>query len=329
MAPIKRVALAGASGALGSVVLKHLVDAGFDVTVLSRAPGKLPTEHASSAKEVVVDYGSQPSLEAALRGQDAVVSTLSDFGGYAAQKPLVRAAAAAGVSRFIPSEFGANLENPVIRALPYAIPKAEVQDLLVREASAPGVANPMTYTFLFTNVFLDWGLEEGFITDLGNRKATLYSGGSTPLSFTRLPTIARAVVSILQRPDETANRTLRVHDGMLTQKEFLDAIQEVTGPWTIDEDDIAAMEARSNEAYAKGIFNHWVFYGWLVRASHSAGLGVAFVENDNKLLGLKEHSTNEMKELVRSVVKDIVDNNKYRGTFAKALSSARQEMLGA
>ncbi|KAL8388283.1 hypothetical protein RB595_009338 [Gaeumannomyces hyphopodioides] len=325
MAPITRVALAGASGALGSVVLKHLVSAGFDVTVLSRAPGKLPAEYASSAKEAVVDYASQASLEAALRGQDAVVSTLSDFGGYAAQKPLVKAAVSAGVSRFIPSEFGANIENPVIRALPYAALKVEVQDMLVEEASAPDVANPITYTLVYTNVFLDWGLEEGFTTDLGKKKATLYNGGSTPLSYTRLPTIAQAVVSILQRPDKTANKTLRIHDGILTQKEFLDAIQEVTGPWTIDEDDVATMQARSDEAYAKGIINVWVIYGWLIRASHSAGLGVAFVDNDNKLLGLKEHSTDEMKELVRSIVKDIVDNNKYRGTFAKTLSSARQE----
>ncbi|KLU83710.1 hypothetical protein MAPG_02761 [Magnaporthiopsis poae ATCC 64411] len=330
MAPITRVAIAGASGALGLVVLKHLVEAGFDVTVLSRAPGKLPAEYASSAKEIVVDYGSKASLEAALRGQDAVVSTLSDFGGYEAQKPLVEAAVSAGVSRFIPSEFGSNLQHPVVRTLPFATLKVEVEEMLIREASSSAhTANPITYTFIYTNIFLDWGLEEGFTADLENKTATLYNGGSTPLSYTRLPTIAQAVVAVLRRPAETANKIVRIHDGILTQKEFLDAIQEVTGPWTIDEDDVVALQARADEAYAKGILNYWVINGWIMRASHSPGFGAGFVENENKLLGLKEHSTDEMKELVRTLVKDIVENKKYRGSFAKALLSARKDSVGA
>lgn len=318
-----------ASGALGLVVLKHLVDAGFDVTVLSRAPGKLPAEYASSAKEVVVDYGSKASLEAALRGQDAVVSTLSDSGGLEAQKLLVEAAVSAGVSRFIPSEFGGNLQHPVIRTLPFCELKVDVEKMLIKAASSASTANPITYTFIYTNIFLDWGLEEGFTADLGSKTATLYNGGSTPLSYTRLPTIAQAVVAVLRRPAETANKILRIHDGILTQKEFLDTIQEVTGPWAIDEADVVALQAKSDEAFAKGIMNYWVLYGWVIRASHSPGFGAGFVDNDNKLLGLKEYSTDEMKELVRGLVKEIIENKMYRGTFAKALSSSHQDSVGA
>ncbi|KAJ1563481.1 hypothetical protein HK405_001880, partial [Cladochytrium tenue] len=51
---INKVALAGASGSLGSAILNQLVEAGFQVSALTRTSGKvLPRPNVT---EVVVDF---------------------------------------------------------------------------------------------------------------------------------------------------------------------------------------------------------------------------------------------------------------------------------
>ncbi|KAH7175053.1 uncharacterized protein B0J16DRAFT_375762 [Fusarium flagelliforme] len=73
---LKSVAQAGASGNHGEAVLKELVEGGFDVSVLSRRSGQIPSGYASQVREVIVDYDDPESLKEALESVDAVVSTL-------------------------------------------------------------------------------------------------------------------------------------------------------------------------------------------------------------------------------------------------------------
>lgn len=63
-------------GFLGSAVLDPLVKAGFDVTVLTRCRSSVEGVPVGVAV-VEVDYTSIDSLEHALRGHDAVVSTVT------------------------------------------------------------------------------------------------------------------------------------------------------------------------------------------------------------------------------------------------------------
>ena len=109
MSTIKTVAIAGASGHLGPAVLNTLLAAGiFEVTVFTRVSSN--ATFPSGAKVIPVDYASMESLTDALRGQDAVVSTLASV-SLSAQFLMIDAAIAAGVKRFIPSEFGSNTYN--------------------------------------------------------------------------------------------------------------------------------------------------------------------------------------------------------------------------
>ncbi|KAK9646728.1 hypothetical protein HCH54_005460 [Aspergillus fumigatus] len=75
MTTIQKVALLG-KGFLGSAVLDPLVKAGFDVTVLTRCRSSVEGVPVGVAV-VEVDYTSIDSLEHALRGHDAVVSTVT------------------------------------------------------------------------------------------------------------------------------------------------------------------------------------------------------------------------------------------------------------
>ena len=94
----QNIAIAGATGNLGPAIVQSLVDAGFNVTILSQSgkTNNLP----SAAKTVKVDYSSQTSLIDALRGQDVFISAVPK---HDSQPALIDAAIAAGVKRFIPS----------------------------------------------------------------------------------------------------------------------------------------------------------------------------------------------------------------------------------
>lgn len=124
MSTIKAVAVAGASGSVGEPIVKALIEAGFTVTALTRADSKstLP----SSVKVANVDYNDLESLTAALKGQDALVSTLGTA-SVDQQFKLVDAALAAGVRRLIPSEFGCDMETPA-RQLPVYAQKVKIEE---------------------------------------------------------------------------------------------------------------------------------------------------------------------------------------------------------
>ncbi|KAJ1552168.1 hypothetical protein HK405_012382, partial [Cladochytrium tenue] len=113
--PITKVALAGASGQVGAAVLTKLLAAGFQVTALTRAAGRVQAR--PGVTEVVVDFGDRAALAAALAGHHAVVATTAGQSAEA-QILLADAAADAGVTRFVPSDFGSDLDDPESRALP-------------------------------------------------------------------------------------------------------------------------------------------------------------------------------------------------------------------
>ena len=107
------VLLAGASGDLGSRTTRALVAKGADVRALTR-PGAGPDKTAALAElgAVVVEagYDDPASLRRACEGADVVVSTISGVRDVivGAQTALLDAAVAAGVPRFVPSDYSAD-----------------------------------------------------------------------------------------------------------------------------------------------------------------------------------------------------------------------------
>jgi len=76
-------------------------------TILQSSKPEIQEAAANGAEVAVVHYASQPSLISALKGVDVVLSTLRDD-GLEIQRDVVRAAKAAGVKLFVPSEYGRN-----------------------------------------------------------------------------------------------------------------------------------------------------------------------------------------------------------------------------
>ncbi|KAF5502530.1 hypothetical protein CGCA056_v014143 [Colletotrichum aenigma] len=154
-----------ATGNLGPAILTALRSSKrFDVTVLKRTG----SSHQFPADVTVkyVDYDNPALLAEAVRGQDAVLSTLSVFGSDA-QEALVDPSVASGVKRFLPLEFGSSTENPKVQTIPIFSAKLQLQEYLRAKAqSSPA----FTCSLLFCGPFLDWGLSTGMLVDIKNKK---------------------------------------------------------------------------------------------------------------------------------------------------------------
>jgi putative NADH-flavin reductase len=287
----KKVAIAGATGNLGPSIVNELVNQGFEVTVLSSSgnTSSLP----SAVKVIKVDYSSQDSLISALRGQEAFISAIPK---HEEQPALIDAAIAAGVQRFIPSEFGSNIiGNDKVRALPVFAGKLKTQEYLRAKQ------DKISHTFLINGLFLDWGLSIGWLANLKG-KTDINDNGDSVHSFTLLADIAKAVAGILKHPEETKNRGVYVQSAALSQNQVLEIAQKVKPEFKAETQQVDLAEVEKN-AYAElkkenGDIGS-AMRGFIKVSIFREGYGNLWDEkNDNELLGVKGLSSSELEDLV-------------------------------
>lgn len=273
-------------------MLKQLLDAGFDVTILTRQGSDKTFD--SRAHVAQVDYESLDSLKAALSGQDAVVSTLN-VGAVplSTHLRLIDAAAATGVKRFIPSEYGCDTKNPLTARLPAFGDKIGVHEHLKNVAQQSG----LSYSVLITGPFLDWGLEHGFILNLAG-PAALYDGGDRRISTTTLAGIGKGIVGILNNLEATKNSTLYINEARVTQKELLELSGKSIETNVVKTTDL---EQDAFAELAKPAPNPEIFVlKFILRAIFGEGFGTLFDSEklSNDLLGVKTLSKEELRGLI-------------------------------
>lgn len=245
-----------------------------------------------------VDYDSLESLTSALRGQDAVVSTLGST-VIDKQLLLVEAAGKAGVKRFLPSEFGSNTTHSKTKDLPVFQPKVAVQEALKKQVTSSG----MSYTLIMTGPFLDWGIMVGFIMNVKNKSINLYDGGERVFSATTLPSIGKTVVGVLKNLEATKNRPVFVQDTATTLKELAAKGKNATGAqgWKEEVVKVDDLLAKAWEELKKEKPNPDAFvYNFIFSSIWGEGYGGHFQDLDNNLLGIKEKSDEEVQALVNS-----------------------------
>ncbi|KAH8703259.1 hypothetical protein BGW36DRAFT_369059 [Talaromyces proteolyticus] len=294
-----KIALAGATGNLGGPVLKALLHANLHVTVLSRIGGnssKIAPHSNLTVKEV--DFNSVQSLVPALEGVEVVVSCLATL-AIGSQNPLIDAAEAVGVRRFIPAEFGMDSLNPLCVQLPVCAPKAATQRYLIEKYSANST---FTYTAIANGLFLDWGLKVGFIVNPSKHTATLYNGGDVPFSATNLADVAQAVLGIVKNQAQTANRVLYIHSTVTTQNKLIQYAKEKDGKeWNTicksTEEVKQESEAELNKG-GEGNINA-AMDGFCICACWNPDYGCDFSGHlDNELLGIKTLDESDLRALI-------------------------------
>ncbi|KAH0493359.1 hypothetical protein TgHK011_000033 [Trichoderma gracile] len=293
MAIIKNVAIAGASGNIGPHVLKALLEANFNVTVLTRSQAS--NDYGAEVKVVEADFNSVDSLTAALENQDAVISTIGKS-GLEQQTLLIDAAAAAGVYRFIPSEFGSCTTSPKVADLPFYSTLATVRNYLTEKAAA----STLTYTIIAPGCFMEYLLAFPAAIDFKNHSVAFIDGGNIRVSVTSLATFARAVAAVFNHPVETKNRVVYVSEAILSQRQLLNMAKEVKPEiqWTTRDIKSADILKAGLDAILCGGDSLQAYGKILVGTVFGKEYGSAYDDNDNSLLGVKVLPQERLKALI-------------------------------
>lgn len=299
MSAIKNVTLVGGSGRLGSFILDKLLASNqFNVQVLKRASSS--STYAPGVKVVESDLTDLASLTAAFQGQDAVVSVVGDASALS-QKLMIDAAIAAGVKRFLPSNFGSNMANPNCRKLPIFAMKVAVEDYLIEKSKA----TDLTYTFVYNGGFTDFCIQNKIIMDFSNYQPKIFNGGDYQFSSTSMPTVGDIVVGVLTHPVETRNRPVYVSEITLSQNQVLAVAKQIapSKPWAPVSLDLDVLVKSAMERLAQGQHDLPTVLPILLKSALDPEFGAKFTENDNELLGIKGKTEEYLVELITPLLK--------------------------
>lgn len=207
-----KVALIGASGMIGSRVLKELISRGHKVTAVVRDSSRVPEERGVTA--VTADVNDVSALERALRGADAVVSAYAPPQGHEEQvsestRAVIQAVRQAGVRRVMIVGGAASLfVAPGVTLLDsghvpkewLAIARAH-RDLLELLRTTEVVAG-LDWTYLSPAAFIQPGERTGKFR-LGKDDLVKDAEGQSRISA---EDYAIALVDELERPQHTGQR---------------------------------------------------------------------------------------------------------------------------
>lgn len=246
---IKNVIIIGAGGNLGPSVLKAFTSSSFNTSVLSREGSS--STFPSGVKVLRANYDSVDSLKQAFQGQDAVISLVGG-GALGDQNKLIDAAVAAGVKRFVPSEFGSNTPDSKTRAV---VPVFEAKLGTVNYLKSK--EDSISWTSVVTGPFFDWGLKVSFLGfNAQNKTATIIDSGNATFSTTNLGTIGESVVKALEKAEATKNQYVYVSGFQTSQNEILAAAEKITGEkWTVSKTSAKDLITKGNELLQKGDFS--------------------------------------------------------------------------
>ncbi|PNP56320.1 hypothetical protein THARTR1_03845 [Trichoderma harzianum] len=294
MAVIRNVAVAGASGNIGSYVLKALLQANFNVTVLTRS--QKPGAYDSKITVAEVDFTSVSSLTSALQNQDAIVSTVGK-NGLEAQKLLIDAAIAAGVQRFIPSDYGVCTTSPKVLGLPFYSTLATIRQYLAEKAAT----SALSYTIVAIGSFLEYVLMTPAVVNFKDHSVALMDEGKNRISTSPLASIGTAIAGVFKNPDETKNRVVYVSATILTQKQVFDIAKELKPEitWTVSNIKSSDILKEGLDAVASGDSSLQAVGKILIGTAFGGDeYGCAYDNNDNSLLGIETVSHEKLKGLI-------------------------------
>ena len=218
------IVLAGATGRLGGLIARSLRDRGARVRAIVRpetAPGKALQLRQAGAAIAEADYGDATQLARACEGGSCVVSAIAGLRDVIvdAQTQLLGAAVAAGVPRFIPSDFAIDF---------YKMPDGGNRNLdLRREFAARLDAAPISATSVLNGMFADLLAGQAPFIIRRIRRVVYWEDADQPMDFTTIEdTAAYTAAAAL---DRLTPRFLRIAGDVVTARDLADIASSVSG----------------------------------------------------------------------------------------------------
>jgi uncharacterized protein YbjT (DUF2867 family) len=218
------IVLAGGTGNLGRRIASALVDRGAEVRALVRpgTPADVRDRLAGTGATLVeVDLGSRDAAAAACSGATCVVSALNGLREVIvdAQTVLLEGAVAAGVPRFIPSDFAADFTQ---------VPAGRNRNFdLRREFKSRLDAAPIAATSILNGAFADMLTDAMPILLFRLQRVVYFGSAEQPLDFTTMDdTAAYTAAAAL---DPTTPRTLRIAGDVVSAADLAAIASQVTG----------------------------------------------------------------------------------------------------
>jgi len=139
--------------------------------------------------------------------------------------------------------------------------------------------------------------------DASAKQAILYDAGAEAFTGTTLEGIGQAVLGVLQQPEATANRFVRVLSIDTSQNELLAAFEAVTGAaWAVERSTVAALleDARARLRDGRGGWVLPLAVSILFEPGEARGrVAPSRAESESDLLGVRAESA---EEIVRKVL---------------------------
>ena len=319
---ITNIALVGATGQVGSHVLRHLQSAAtkFDITIVSREDSKADFPSDPNTTIQRVNYTDHSSLISALSGAQFLIISLSVFAPKETQQQLIDAAAATGTVKYIiPNEWGTDWTDPEINKA------VMIGDAIVANREYI-VSKGMSWISVSCGFWYEYSLGSGsacYGFDLRNvpGKVYLFDGGDTPVNTSTWNHVGEGVEAMLRLPIHAAdggdtgkqalsiegtfkNSFLRLSSFTLTQRDMLASLARVTSTdpksWTTETVATEKWLAQAREELAKGSRLGFgkILYGTVMQAVEGKNEGYAMAYQAHKglhdqALGLKGEDLDE------------------------------------
>jgi nucleoside-diphosphate-sugar epimerase len=218
------IVLAGSTGNLGGRIARALLDRGAETRAIVRrgsAPDRVDALRRRGASIVEVDFGNAAELTAACAGGSCVVSALSGLHEVVVERQtqLLDAAIAAGVPRFIPSDYAIDLAN---------VPPGTNRNLdLRREFHERLDRAPIAATSIRNGMFADLLTGHAPIVFFPLQRVVYWEDADQPLDFTTMDDTAAFAAAAARDP--SAPRVLRIAGDVISARGLAEAATEATG----------------------------------------------------------------------------------------------------
>ncbi|KAJ8111274.1 hypothetical protein OPT61_g6098 [Boeremia exigua] len=263
---IRKVAIVGASGKIGSFILESLLKTGnHEVTILTRPDSSATFPSSPNIRVVQVDYASEPDMVNALRNHDFLIITLSTSAPPTLHAQIVAAAAQAGIQWIMPNywAFALGERGGALAADPLLGSFAKFIDD-VRNVSVPEGGVKPNFVALCNGFWYEFSLSMGepwFGFDIKNRKVTLYDEGNVKISTSTWSLCGEAVASLLSLPvtgsgdgepalEDFKNDGVTISSFLISQRDMLDSLHRVLGT---SDADWAITKQPVKERYQQGL----------------------------------------------------------------------------